>query len=450
MVCFIYFNEYEQLGGISLDKIKKIMTADIKVNFNVSIVVNIILYSVIIVMPFLVGKNIDSPYIGFKSIFLYIAGMLLIMCSIFRRKELFSMYREKVIVLLYLLSLIITTVYAIEPSISLIGTVDRGEGLIIYIVYFLLFLFSVRYLKVTNKMINIILYASVVMSIITIMQFYGFDLILSLLNGKISNLGTIGTIGNRNFNSTYLLLFLVLAIGYFIFYGNKKYLIISSILFGGLLSTETRSGYVALIIVIFMGSCMILKRRNLWIRALSIIICFMMTFSVLDITSSKKISNRVFSIEREIRESNKNGIESLGSSRMGIWIMTLKSIQKHPIQGSGLDTLQLRLNRDQFTEHSEYIKKHNAIIDKAHNEFLEIWACGGLISLILYIMILVFVFYEIIKMIIKNNNDKHRIIFLCILSYVIQSLFNISMIANAPLYWILLGYAVQQYRLFIK
>lgn len=125
----------------------------------------------------------------------------------------------------------------------------------------------------------------------------------------------------------------------------------------------------------------------------------------------------------------------------------MKSIEKHPFMGAGLDCLQYRINRDEFEEHRIFIKKYNEIIDKAHNEFIELWACGGIVSLICYIVLIVVVLKELIRAMKKYDDDKYKIMFLFFITYIMQSFVNISMVACASIYWIILGAIVQQYRL---
>ena len=105
--------------------------------------------------------------------------------------------------------------------------------------------------------------------------------------------------------------------------------------------------------------------------------------------------------------------------------------------------MQLRLIRDNFDGLYEYIEKYDKIIDKAHNEFLEYWACGGILTLISYVALIGVILTKLFK---RREDDGCKIYFLMILGYVIQSFFNISVIGVAPLYWILLGAAVKHYR----
>ena len=168
---------------------------------------------------------------------------------------------------------------------------------------------------------------------------------------------------------------------------------------------------------------------------------------MLNQTSNGKLSSRFRSIGQEISQVDEKGVGSLGTNRVAIWIITMKSIEKHPFMGAGLDSLQYRINRDEFEEHRIFIKKYNEIIDKAHNEFIELWACGGIVSLICYIVLIVVILKELIRAMKKHNDDKYKIMFLFFITYLMQSFVNISMVACASIYWIMLGAIVQQYRL---
>lgn len=345
-------------------------------------IINVILYSIVLVMPFIVTRNYYSPYLGAKLLFMYIAGTILLFAAVLTKNEMMKMYKEKIIVLCYFASLVFTTIFSIDIDTAIIGKQDRGEGLIILGIYFLSFLMSAKYLKITKKMIKAVLIVSCIMGIYCILQFYGFDIFLSILNKKIISFGSIALIGNKNFASTYILIF-----------------------------------------------------------SLGIV------FTMLNQTSNGKLSSRFRSIGQEISQVDEKGVGSLGTNRVAIWIITMKSIEKHPFMGAGLDSLQYRINRDEFEEHRIFIKKYNEIIDKAHNEFIELWACGGIVSLICYIVLIVVIFKELIRAMKKHNDDKYKIMFLFFITYLMQSFVNISMVACASIYWIMLGAIVQQYRL---
>jgi putative inorganic carbon (HCO3(-)) transporter len=81
-------------------------------------------------------------------------------------------------------------------------------------------------------------------------------------------------------------------------------------------------------------------------------------------------------------------------------------------------------------------------VDKAHNEFLHIASVTGIPSLIIYLSMLVVIFIQNGKFLFKEN--MKTLLLLTILAYLVQAFFNISVIAVAPIYWILLGLLAQK------
>lgn len=249
-------------------------------------IINVVLYSIVMIMPFIVTKNYYSPYLGAKLLFMYIAGTILLFAAVLTKNEMMKMYKEKIIVLCYFASLVFTTIFSIDIDTAIIGKQDRGEGLIILGIYFLSFLMSAKYLKITKKMIKAVLIVSCIMGIYCILQFYGFDIFLSILNKKIISFGSIALIGNKNFASTYILIFLSLSVPLYIFKGEKIYYVCSLILFGALLCTTTRGCWIAFAIMCVVGLFFVIKRKELWIRTSAMIFSLLIVFTMLNQTSN--------------------------------------------------------------------------------------------------------------------------------------------------------------------
>lgn len=88
-------------------------------------------------------------------------------------------------------------------------------------------------------------------------------------------------------------------------------------------------------------------------------------------------------------------------------------------------------------ETNTFVEKYNAIIDKAHNEYIQLAATIGIPGLITYLIFI----YAIIKDKIRKvfNVNVYFIIVVTVLTYMVQAFFNISTIGIAPLFWMLLG-----------
>lgn len=144
-----------------------------------------------------------------------------------------------------------------------------------------------------------------------------------------------------------------------------------------------------------------------------------------------------------LNSTDKEVRKNLGSGRGGIWAITIKTIMKEPIIGSGPDTLHHKIDKYYGKEYEKFMNENGYYVDKAHNEFLEYWACGGIVTLISYLTLIIVILINLLK---RIHEDKAKILFLMIFGYLIQSFFNISVIQVAPIYWILLGVAINYYR----
>ena len=131
----------------------------------------------------------------------------------------------------------------------------------------------------------------------------------------------------------------------------------------------------------------------------------------------------------------------MGSSRIEILKLTIKLIQKNLLVGVGVDNLKdgLYKNIDMIIDGGayEFTIRSNTVIDKAHNEYLQIAATMGIPALIIYLTFIGIIVLKNLKLAIKNN--AQFIILMSIISYLIQAFFNISTIGVTPLFWLMLG-----------
>jgi len=117
------------------------------------------------------------------------------------------------------------------------------------------------------------------------------------------------------------------------------------------------------------------------------------------------------------------------------WQMTLDN----PIFGVGLDGYRdnFRFYRDQVATD----RNPNAMVDSAHNVFIDISSAGGFPLLIIYLVILFLALISAVK-VIKRSNTFDPIfagIFGCWIAYLAQSLISINQIALAVWGWALTG-----------
>jgi len=125
--------------------------------------------------------------------------------------------------------------------------------------------------------------------------------------------------------------------------------------------------------------------------------------------------------------------DSFGSTRVYIWRSILSGItQQGLLLGTGPDTLGFW----SIEPFARYIPEFGVLlvaqIDSAHNEYLQILATGGLLSLLSYLGALVLA----AKSWLSHPSDKlSAIAGAGVLFYCIQAFFGISMFIAAPFFW---------------
>lgn len=415
---------------------KKIKLKKERKELSVPEIINVLLYSVVVFMPFIFSKGFTPMYTVGKMYYLYAVGSALIILMIkdnFGKFKTFKCRIEIKIAIVFLIFILVSSVFSMEKRIGFFGSYYRREGFFMYCVYITVFIASIKYFTINKVMLKLILFVADFMAIYGISQFFGWDPFLKLIGISLNTTSAIGFIGNRNFLSTYLLIFLFISVGMYIFYKEKIYLFISIPLFTCILCTLTRGGWIGFIVYSLIGLFFILKRKQCLKRAFIVLSIFLVILVVLDGISGKTITGR----------ANKSNIvnasgELVGSAggRMDILRMSFNAFKNKPLFGSGPDNLIVTFSLDFKDDMENHKNIYNEIPDKAHNEYLEYAASCGIFALIAYLSLIAC----IIKGLINNiNDDRSKIMILVLVGYLVQAFFNISVVMVAPIYWIMIG-----------
>lgn len=135
--------------------------------------------------------------------------------------------------------------------------------------------------------------------------------------------------------------------------------------------------------------------------------------------------------------------DAFASGRGYIWSRTFPVMKNHLVLGSGADTFLLAFPQN------DYIGKLNGgfgsmIISKPHNLYLQIGVQTGVLSLICYLILgLLFVVQGIFYYSRTEMNSLTKVLgsslVLGVIGYFISGIFNDSVLAVAPIFWVLLG-----------
>lgn len=127
--------------------------------------------------------------------------------------------------------------------------------------------------------------------------------------------------------------------------------------------------------------------------------------------------------------------ENYGTGRIYIWKNTIPKIVEHWLTGVGPDNFLHAFKPPLIDPISKYR------VDKAHNEYLQMMLCEGLLAGLTYIGLLSYIWFGCAKM---KMNSVTFALFFAFTGYIIQAFFSISMTRVAPFYWVIFGMLIQE------
>jgi len=343
--------------------------------------------------------------------------------------EIYSLKKTKLDlpIILFSLVLILSLFISETKTVSL-------QDFIIFFSYILIFFLITNNLNRNtdfNSFIHLFFIISFLVSIYTIMQYYGVDPYLNDLHSLTS------TIGQKNWISNYLAMIFPVMFSFFLLEKTQKnkivYFFLLSILYATLMICQSRGIWISIIFSILIGILLvykfklfeIFKRNKKWLFLLLI------TFMAITIIYSTDNSLNKSTITIPQRAMSIFDID--GSSfnvRLFMWRITFEMIKDKPLFGSGIGTFKMNyLNyQAEFLKNNPYYVKYSGKAGEAHNEYLEMWAELGIIGLGIFIGFILMFYSLVIDYLKKNDSDKDKLIVfglvLGITSFLIHSLFT--------------------------
>jgi hypothetical protein len=125
--------------------------------------------------------------------------------------------------------------------------------------------------------------------------------------------------------------------------------------------------------------------------------------------------------------------DDFGTGRVFVWRSSLSAASEHLWWGTGPDTFDKAFEPFQ----AETQLRYNLRFDKAHNDYIQILVCCGILALIAYLALLAGAFTPHL---IRAFDDPLLLAAIGAgLSYCIQSFFGVDVPIASPLFWMILG-----------
>lgn len=397
-----------------------------------------------VLVPLVFAPNIlQQAFSTLKVSLAMVASAILILAWLIRCRE------EKRIVLnrpYYFLPLlllgfdyIISTVFSVNPMVSVFGIHGRFDGLLALIGYLAIGLIIPTVIGKTHvdRVISALILAGVLVSAYGVLQQFGID--WQQWHGSFAGERIFSTFGNPLTLSGYIVLVFPLAFARLL--KRPEPASIAFILLGSiaLLFTYSRSGWLAfavevpLLAVLFFrwfqsGKTKIsLKSPSFWVPVIVVMVI------VVAVIYSGDIGSRLVSAFDQKTDT--------ASARLNLWKLTLDMIQDKPFIGHGLDTfLQVSTRSLDLSQHSFEI---NTRYDRPHSETLQVAFSSGLVGLLLYLLFICTYLLGVLRFMRNHRNSGDALLVaglgLGVFGYLVSLQFYFSTVGVMPVMWLMVG-----------
>ncbi len=361
------------------------------------------------------NNSFELPKILLSRMLILVSFLTILLISI-RNKKLkinTSILKTKpVIILLGIYILFYFSTLFSDASIqSLYGSYERQQGFIQWTFYILLFLELILFLD--RKQLIYLLLASiaagVLLSVYGLLQYYGIELFFKNFETNQLASRVFASLGAPTFLGQFLTPLIPITLSLIFIYKNKiikSILMIFLILFFCVnLLTYTRATLFGLIVAAMAFLIWFFINKKPDTRKIGKIILIILV-----------VSTTIYLLAWQRLDINDYNTRSF-KTRLNIWESAVSLIVDHPLLGTGLETFELYFPEYVGKDYYYYEEGLNFIADRPHNELLEMGVSGGVLTIIGYLALIIWIFYKYLK-----NND--------ILLHGILSSFIVIIVSN--------------------
>lgn len=426
---------------LKFNELKRYKTlSEIKAAISVSFYEKVSYFFLTFLLLMSVGVMSLSPFIESNlNMLMYVWGLLvgdvglvlLIWLGYFLLNKAYVQNRYYYIYFACMMSwLLLSTLVNCSENVVWIGDRYRHEGFFMFLAYGGIFFIStiVFQEKYRQKLLYVLITISLVMSVLTIIEFNGFK-IPFFASDKV---GYSAIFHQFNHFGYYLLMSGMCAAGLFVVDKNRwrKWFAISSfsIIIVTLIINDTFGCYLAMIAgLVFLPFAFMLAKKNLKLNYFIPLLLFVvLTLGMNLITGTVKSNMSTLStdITKIVTQDESSG--SAGTGRWVLWINAVEFIKEKPLFGHGLDNL------------GKLYYPLGVGTDRPHNEYLQHAAHLGIPALIFYLCSLASTFINAFKQ--RRNLSSTTLVSLCVVAaYLISACFGNTMYYTTPYFVMFLG-----------
>jgi tetratricopeptide (TPR) repeat protein/O-antigen ligase len=334
--------------------------------------------------------------------------------------------------LLFATVCILTTITSIDPRVSFWGSYQRRQGLYVVLCYIVIFFSTLETLRTRQqleRLITVILLASVPISLYGIMQHYQVDPLVWIRGGTTR---VESTLGNSILIGAYLIMVVPLVVwqlirSFCLIRAREKKVGPSLVLFGCyllllilqlscLVFTQSRGPWMGLTagaLFFFLLWAVLRGQKGLALATVGLSIVLLAVLAILNLPHSPltlpqgiPLIGRLDDISRDITED-----------RSLIWYGVVNIITADRLRaviGYGPETMGLIFYPYAHPDWAD-LMEYKHVADRCHNETLDAWVTGGLIGLAAHLILFGSIFYYGLKWLGLIANSRQRTFFVATL-----------------------------------
>jgi tetratricopeptide (TPR) repeat protein len=380
---------------------------------------------------------------------------------------------------------ILSTITSVAPHLSLWGSFVRVYGtynVLCYAIFFLLITLNLRTTRELEQLITVALLASLLIALYGVLQRSGFNPIFPKRDyrGRV-----VSTIGNPIFLGAYLIMVIPLALGRLLaslrallgedqIPSSRRSILLEVIGYSSLLLlqlvcllyTQARGPWFGLLSGASLFAVLIALRYGMkrllfitiasGVALIALLVALNLPNTPLEpFTESSYLSRLVFSDELAAGR---------GTSwvRLFIWQGTLELIRSRPNIGFAPDPLRpLRLLIGYGPETMQvvfpqvhpaglaYVEAREAMVDRAHNELLDLVVTTGALGLLAFLLLMGSFFYYGVSLLWRTRSFNTQILLIALLSamfaHLVEAQFGILLPSTELLIWLYLALVSAMY-----
>jgi|GEM_PF-1409215 len=429
----------------SLPNLEKILLLGIKIGIFLTLLT-----------PLVLSRFGVFPIIGSKAIYFYILIEIILffylLLLLLDRKYLPKISPIFISVLIFIEILILSTWRSINPLRSFWGSMERMEGLILLLHFFVFFLILVAVFRQKKDWLDLLrctVLVSIPVGLTALIKILGiFHFYTDPSDPRIS-----ATLGNPVFYGNYLTLIIFLAFFLLIFEKRKglKILFAGTVIYNLflLLLTGTRGAWTG---TIFAGFFLILvwflflskdqeEKRKAFLFGIFIFLLFFLLFYLFSETGYLPKTNFLVRFE-----SIFSTLVEFKNARFYVWGLGINAWKDSPFLGYGLESFAFIYDRYYQASFLEVIPE-SLFFDRAHNKVVDILVANGIVGLLSYLGIFATAFFVILK----NHTGRFSlflsfILIALFLGHFVQNIFSFDTINTYLIFFLVLGFIDVNFR----